>query len=312
MQKYVGKLALMVMTLSLVLSTTRTQAGAAGYGVSVNGTPVWNTMGEMRDGQLMVSVRPYMEAFGGSVSWSAEDRRATLSVSGSQLAVWIGSNTAYQDGLRLSTPVIPYIRDGKTMVPAWWLAVRFGSQVGFNGGGLNVQTGGIQRETPVRPAAELSHPLMKSTYYFPFPVGAAYEPFYNTWGDPRSYQDRNFSHEGTDILARKGTPLVAVASGTVVRYGWNTLGGYRLTVQLDDFPQYRFYYAHMDRYAPGLYQGAKVKAGQPIGYVGSTGEGPERTEGKFVPHIHFGIYGPDGVLDPFRFLKYWEGNRKQL
>lgn len=312
MKKYTARLTLLVVTLSLVLSLGGRGAYAGGYAVVVDGTTLAGAQAEIRSGQLMVALRPYIDAFGGSVAWDPRDWRATVFFDGSQVAFWVGTSTVYHDGQRISAPVAPYIKADKAMVPAWWLAVRLGAKVSFDGATLKVETGDFNRGASPRPSPGLNHPLMKSSYVFPFPTSARYEPYYDGWGDPRSYGGKNFGHEGTDILAKTGTPIVAVASGTVVRYGWNTLGGYRVTVRLDDYPEYTFYYAHMDRYAPGIYQGARVRAGQLLGYVGSTGEGPERTQGKFVPHLHFGIYGRDGAINPYKFLKYWEGHKASL
>jgi murein DD-endopeptidase MepM/ murein hydrolase activator NlpD len=285
-----------------MMTVTAAPAGvqAAGYGVSVNGRSVSDTVAELRNGQLAVSVRTFAEAMGARVMWDAKAQQVTVSRGGSSLAMWQGTTTAFFNGKRLAAPFRPYIKSDKMMVPAWWLAAQFGATLRFDGGILYVQIGGQQS----------SHPLMNRSFYFPYPQGARYETYYDTMGGARYYKGEQFPHEGTDILALKGTPIVAVASGTVVKYGWNTLGGYRVTIQLDSAPQYRFYYAHMDRYAPGIWLGARVQAGQLLGYTGSTGEGPERTEGRFVPHLHFGIYNADGsALNPYTFLKYWEANK---
>ncbi|MFZ5813834.1 MAG: stalk domain-containing protein [Bacillota bacterium] len=298
------------LALALLLLLLPQAALAAGYSVVVNGRTVTDAQAELRSGQLMVSVRPFVEAMGGNVYWNSTAQMATISYKGSQLALWIGTHLGFQNGSKVWAPVAPYLRSGRTMVPAWWTAARLGAKVSYSNNTLYVNTGSTAPAPtpPTRP----SHVLAKPGYVFPFPAGAAYQPYVDTMGDSRYWQGRQFPHEGTDILAARGTPIVAVASGTVVRYGWNTLGGYRVTIQLDDHPEYRFYYAHLDRYAPGLWEGARVKTGQLLGYVGSTGEGPERTEGKFVDHLHFGIYGPNGAINPYSLLKYWEANKIRL
>ncbi len=308
MAKYTQRVTLLVLVFSVLLSAVGGQAKAMGYNVVVGGAPVLDAQAELQSGQLMVAVRPYAEAFGGSVEWSPADQRVTVKLNGSQMAFWMNTRTVFQNGERLTAPVAAYLRGDKAMVPAWWLAVRLGAKPSFSGSTLTVETAG-----GARPAPSLIHPLMKSNYVFPFSAGVRYETYFDGWGDPRSYQGTNTAHEGTDILTAKGTPVLAVASGTVIRYGWNTLGGYRLTVQLDDYPEYKFYYAHFDRYAAGMYLGARVKAGQVIGYVGNTGQGPERTEGLFVPHLHFGIYDANfNAINPYQFLRYWEGNKVSL
>lgn len=91
-------------------------------------------------------------------------------------------------------------------------------------------------------------------------------------------------HEAMDILAPRGTAVVAVDAGTVSRLGAGGAGG--ITVyQLDPAGRYAFYYAHLDRLAPGLAQGQTVRRGEVLGYVGTTGNAPART-----PHLHFAIY----------------------
>lgn len=282
-------------------------ASAADYTVTVNGAAVSGTMAEIRNGQLMVAVRPFAEALGARVEWNAGDMRATVVNSSGQTAFWLGSHTSFQNGRQLWSPVKPYLKQGSTMVPAWFLAVRLGASVSFDGTTLSVK---LQGAKPAAQATTLNHVLAQPSYYFPFPASADYTGYSDTMGASRFWAGDEFGHEGTDICAPKGTPVVAVAPGTVIRYGWNTLGGYRVTVQLDDFPDYRFYYAHLSSYAPGLYEGAHVEAGQVLGYVGSTGEGPEGTEGKFVDHLHFGIYGPDwSAINSYPFLKYWENHK---
>lgn len=296
-----------VLALALMLTILPGRAVAIGYSVNVNGKVVAATEPELKNGQLAVAVRPFVEAMGGQVIWKAAERQILIRHQGSEMAMWQGSLVAYQNGTKLTVPFAPFMRDGRTMVPAWWLATRLGAKVRFDGTTLFVETATAQAAAPG------NHYLMKPSYVFPYPDGARYERYYDSMGAPRFYGGRSFYHEGTDILAAKGTPVVAVAAGKVVRFGWNTLGGYRVTIELDDHPGWRFYYAHMDRYAPNIGLGSKIKAGQLLGYTGNTGEGPERTEGKFVPHLHFGMYAPDGsAVNPFPFLKYWENNKFKL
>jgi murein DD-endopeptidase MepM/ murein hydrolase activator NlpD len=91
-------------------------------------------------------------------------------------------------------------------------------------------------------------------------------------------------HEAIDILAPKGTPIVAVEDGTIEKLFTSKQGG--LTIyQFDPGRTYCYYYAHLDRYAPGLTQGQRVRRGQVIGYVGVSGNAPPQT-----PHLHFTIF----------------------
>jgi peptidoglycan LD-endopeptidase LytH len=91
-------------------------------------------------------------------------------------------------------------------------------------------------------------------------------------------------HNAMDILAPRGTPVVAVDEGTVSRLGKGGAGG--ITVyQVDTAGRYGFYYAHLDRIAPGLAIGQSIRRGDVLGYVGTTGNAPAGT-----PHLHFAIY----------------------
>lgn len=133
-----------------------------------------------------------------------------------------------------------------------------------------------------------------------------YTPFRNNFGDLRTWSPTGpteRSHEGIDISAPNGTPIYSAADGKIIRYGWNYYGGWRLSIAYNDNTY--LYYAHMDRYAPGLYEGATVKKGQLIGYVGKTGYGPVGTEGS-RNHLHFGIYQNGTAINPYPYLKKWE------
>ena len=102
-------------------------------------------------------------------------------------------------------------------------------------------------------------------------------------------------HEAADILAPRGTPVLAVDSGTIKKLFTSKPGG--LTVyQFDPEGVYCYYYAHLDGYAPNLKEGMTVKRGDLIGYVGTTGNAPANT-----PHLHFAIFKL-GALK-----RWWEG-----
>ncbi|MCL1964533.1 MAG: M23 family metallopeptidase [Firmicutes bacterium] len=136
-------------------------------------------------------------------------------------------------------------------------------------------------------------PLSKTARY-------SYEPGF---GDGRSFGGERF-HEGVDIIAPKGTPVRSVCNGVVTNKGWLTLGGYRIGVT-DAFGVYH-YYAHLSAYAD-VEIGDTVSAGQVLGYVGSTGYGPEGTDDQMVPHLHFGLYMNDAAVDPYQYLRQWDG-----
>ena len=91
-------------------------------------------------------------------------------------------------------------------------------------------------------------------------------------------------HEAIDILAPRGTPVLATVDGTVAKLFTSVPGG--LTIyEFDRSGTYCYYYAHLDRYAPGLAEGAFVHRGDRIGDVGTSGNAPKNT-----PHLHFAIF----------------------
>lgn len=141
-----------------------------------------------------------------------------------------------------------------------------------------------------------------------FPIPKYYiASWSNNFGTARSYGGYR-SHEGIDIFAHYGTPVVSTAYGIIEIMGWNNYGGYRIGIR-DMYNTYE-YYAHLNKYAPNLKVGDIVEVGQVIGYVGSTGYGKEKTSGKFPPHLHFGFYKFDGKkewsFNPYPYLKRWE------
>jgi murein DD-endopeptidase MepM/ murein hydrolase activator NlpD len=112
-------------------------------------------------------------------------------------------------------------------------------------------------------------------------------------------------HEALDILAARNTPILAVEDGTVARLFTSKAGG--LTIyQFDPSSTYAYYYAHLERYAPGLTDGERVKRGQVLGYVGTSGNAPKDT-----PHLHFAIFRltdkkqwwQGTPIDPFAVLR---------
>src|ERR1041384_8829317 len=90
-------------------------------------------------------------------------------------------------------------------------------------------------------------------------------------------------HEATDIVAPRGTAVLAVDDGRIVKLFLSVPGG-RTIYQFDPSERYCYYYAHLDGYAPHLAEGARVRRGDVIGYVGTTGNAPPGS-----PHLHFGI-----------------------
>lgn len=131
--------------------------------------------------------------------------------------------------------------------------------------------------------------------YFPVPQNSssrkAQSFFENSYGEPRNFGG-NRSHEGIDIFGMKDTegyyPVVSVTDGVVEKVGWLPLGGYRIGIRSPHGGY--FYYAHLSGYGKDYKEGDRVSAGELLGFMGSTGYGPEGTDGKFPVHLHFGIY----------------------
>ena len=114
----------------------------------------------------------------------------------------------------------------------------------------------------------------------------------NTWGAPRG---DGRSHEGQDIFAPRGTPILSATTGYVVKIGEDNLGGHTVSVIGDGGRKY--YYAHLDSYAKNLEVGDYVTRKTVLGYVGSTGNADGTP-----PHLHFGIYTTTGAIDPLPLL----------
>ncbi len=150
-------------------------------------------------------------------------------------------------------------------------------------------------------AAPVGPQLSDATRVFPLPKDAGYS-FYPEFGADRTFGGER-PHEGVDIPAPEGTPVRSVCNGVVTKKGWLTLGGWRIGVT-DAFGVYH-YYAHLSAYAD-VEIGDAVSAGQVLGYVGSTGYGPEGTSDQMIPHLHFGLYADDVAFDPYPYLKEWE------
>lgn len=115
----------------------------------------------------------------------------------------------------------------------------------------------------------------------------------DTFTDARS---EGRSHDAIDIMAAKGTPVLAVADGHVEKLFTSERGG--LTIyQFEPTGRYAYYYAHLDRYADGLAEKQQIRRGQVIGYVGATGNASPD-----APHLHFAIF----LLGPEK--QWWKGS----
>ncbi len=122
-------------------------------------------------------------------------------------------------------------------------------------------------------------------------AGVPAQQLSDTFNDQRGAS----KHEATDIMAARGTPVRAIDEGNIVKLFLSKRGGNTI-YQFDDSRKYCYYYAHLDKYAPGIKEGSLVRAGDVIGYVGSTGDADAN-----APHLHFAI----SLLNPDQH--YWQG-----
>ena len=114
----------------------------------------------------------------------------------------------------------------------------------------------------------------------------------NTWG---AAPGEGRLHEGQDIFAPRGTPILSATTGYVVKIGEDNLGGHTVSVIGDGGRKY--YYAHLDSYARNLEVGDFVTRQTVLGYVGSTGNADGTP-----PHLHFGVYTATGAINPLPLL----------
>lgn len=112
------------------------------------------------------------------------------------------------------------------------------------------------------------------------------------WGAARDAGARQ--HEGVDIFAAKGTPVLASTRGLVTRVGETPIGG-KVIWLADAENRQSIYYAHLDRHL--VQAGQQVVPGDTLGLVGTSGN----ARGTH-PHLHFGIYAHGGAVDPFPFI----------
>jgi murein DD-endopeptidase MepM/ murein hydrolase activator NlpD len=130
---------------------------------------------------------------------------------------------------------------------------------------------------------------------FVFPVGGP-----TRIGSPFGAARPQGAHQGNDLFADFGTPVVAVADGMIAHVGSLPISGNRLWLYADSGDQ--FFYAHLATFAPAAVNGRHVSKGTVLGYLGNTGDA-EPTP----PHLHFEIHPNGGdAIDPNPFLVAWQ------
>ena len=133
--------------------------------------------------------------------------------------------------------------------------------------GLNSEDpppGGFTMTPPI--TQEQVDQLLDGTYMFPV-LGATSNDYSNDFGAPRA--DTGF-HQGIDIFGAAGTPILAINDGVLSNVGWNTLGGRRFW--LTDRYGNQFYFAHLSGFSPLAKDGAQVKRGDVIAFLGNSGD----------------------------------------
>jgi murein DD-endopeptidase MepM/ murein hydrolase activator NlpD len=150
------------------------------------------------------------------------------------------------------------------------------------------------------PPANVQPQLTKKGYVFPVYGPASFSD------DFRAGRATTGWHHGNDIFAPFGAPILAVTDGELLLVGWNTIGGNRLWLR--DAEGNEFYYAHLSAFSPLARNGARVRAGDVIGFVGNSGDALGTP-----PHLHFEIHpvgllwlGYDGVVNPYPYLLAWK------
>jgi peptidoglycan hydrolase-like protein with peptidoglycan-binding domain len=163
-----------------------------------------------------------------------------------------------------------------------------------------VATGKVDVDTAIE-LGLLPRPVLDVTIAV-FPVQPACY-FIDTWQEARG---ATRLHEGVDIIANRGTPLLAVSDGTITRAydaATSALSGNALRLTAADGTY--FFYAHLDSIAPGIAAGTAVKAGQVIGFVGSTGN-------TNTDHLHFEVHPKGGAaVNPFPIVKAVDACKKK-
>ncbi|MEA2999017.1 MAG: peptidoglycan LD-endopeptidase LytH [Sphingomonadales bacterium] len=175
------------------------------------------------------------------------------------------------DRLRLTLVIILTAAISCALTSAFWL-------VAFNRGPVEPA-----RSAPSPPpAAAPRGPLVLGPSGLAIPVaGVKAEQLVDTYSAARA---GGRVHDATDIMAPRGTIVIAAAPGTVEKLFFSRGGGGITAYVRSPDGQWQYYYAHLDAYASGLHEGQAVRQGDPIGRVGSTGDAsPE------APHLHFAV-----------------------
>ncbi|WP_286069429.1 M23 family metallopeptidase [Stenotrophomonas sp. 57] len=175
----------------------------------------------------------------------------------------------------------------------WWLRRDAAEPTAASSPAMTSTVSATPTAEPTTPSAPLPASLDAAPGGLLLPVqGVLPSQLRDTFTDARS---EGRVHDAIDIMADAGTPVLAVADGTVEKLFDSKRGG--LTIyQFEPSGRWCYYYAHLQRYADGLAEKQVIRRGEVIGYVGSTGNASAD-----APHLHFEVH----VLGPEK--QWWKG-----
>lgn len=180
-------------------------------------------------------------------------------------------------------------------------ALRRELKVQLSAGGAHTRSAGIRSTAALfdRLVALRLAPNQVARLLAPFPV-AGRATYGDDWGLPRTGPgELARTHEGVDLFAERGTPVIASSDGVIARMATAGSGGVSLRLVASDGTFY--YYAHLDRFAPGVSDGDRVNKGRVVGFVGTSGNATGTPA-----HLHYEIHPRGGAaVPPVPYLDRW-------
>ena len=180
------------------------------------------------------------------------------------------------------------------LVSAFWI---FYYNIGLGGGADEIMVAGEKQTVDPEggPPVTVAEAVVVGPTGLAIPVaGVKPDQLVDTYTQARAGGAR--SHDAIDIIAATGTPVVAAAPGKVEKLFFSDGGGGITAYVRSDDGRWTYYYAHLNAYAPGLHEGQRLMRGDPVGYVGATGNANPAG-----PHLHFAI----NRMNPGE--KWWQG-----